>query len=98
MGEGYTLTPKQEDLIVFISIAAGRLKSKLTKEEFSDMLIDISTEFKNVDIDIIKSAMRKGGLGEFGRTYRFSTQEICIWIREELNVRKNNDVQSRVFF
>jgi hypothetical protein len=42
---------------------------------------DISTEFKDLDIQHIQKAIRRGSLGFYGKTYgEVSTQEICIWI------------------
>ena len=45
---------------------------------------DVLKAFPDVSIEIIIDAMRRGGLGDFGRTYRLNTQEICIWIKEVL--------------
>ena len=51
---------------------------------------DISSKFKGVPQEKIFEAIKKGSLGEYGRTYRLSTQEICIWIREYLKEEKSN--------
>lgn len=32
--------------------------------------------------DHILKAIRNGSLGRYGKTFKLSTQEICIWIRE----------------
>jgi hypothetical protein len=32
----------------------------------------------------IRQALRNGGLGKYGRTYKLSTQEVCYWIREHI--------------
>jgi hypothetical protein len=54
------------------------------------MIHDISTEFKTIELEEIQKAIRNGSLGKYGRTYKFSTQEVCIWIREYLEDKKNN--------
>tara|TARA_R110002124_G_scaffold283449_2_gene459470 strand:- start:1188 stop:1334 length:147 start_codon:yes stop_codon:yes gene_type:complete len=40
------------------------------------------------------TAIKKGALGEFGRTYRMSTQEVCIWINEHLK-SINRDINGK---
>lgn len=45
---------------------------------------DVITEFPNISENGIKSALRNGGLGKYGRTYKLTTQEVCIWIRKYL--------------
>ena len=49
-----------------------------------NMTKDILTEFPNLNDDSMSMAIRNGSLGKYGRTYKFSTQEVCIWIREYL--------------
>lgn len=54
---------------------------------------DISTEFKDLDIQHIQKAIRRGSLGFYGKTYgEISTQEICIWIIKYLE--ENPDAES----
>jgi hypothetical protein len=48
---------------------------------------DLFNEFNYINIKQIREALRKGSLGYYGRTYKLSTQEVCVWIREYL---KNN--------
>ena len=48
---------------------------------------DICTEFGFIKLSDIKEAIRKGSLGNYGRTFRLNTQEVCYWIREH---RKEN--------
>lgn len=43
---------------------------------------DLISEFPNLkDIDFI-NGIRKGSLGEYGKPYKLSTQEIVSWVRE----------------
>lgn len=48
---------------------------------------DIVKTFPSVNENDLVEAIRRGALGEFGRTYRMSTQEVCIWIREYIKSR-----------
>lgn len=50
--------------------------------------LDIFYEFKNESLFKIREAIRKGSLGEYGISYRLSTQEICVWIKKYLEVKK----------
>jgi len=43
---------------------------------------DVINEFPNIEFYRIKQAIKNGSLGHYGRTYRMSTQEVCIWIKE----------------
>jgi hypothetical protein len=53
---------------------------------------DIITEFGFItEIQMIK-AIRNGSLGKYGRTFKFSSQEVCIWIREYLKTDYDNRV------
>ena len=52
-----------------------------TPRNAEQMVKDISTEFKDLDIQHVQKAIRRGSLGFYGKTFgEVSTQEICIWI------------------
>ena len=50
---------------------------------------DLFNEFSYVTIKQIREALRKGSLGHYGKTYKLSTQEVCVWIREYLKSNKS---------
>jgi len=50
---------------------------------------DIISEFGYVSLKQIREALRKGSLGHYGKTYKLSTQEVCVWIREYLKSNKS---------
>lgn len=59
--------------------------------DLSNMILDIQTEFSRVSEQDIQKAIRKGALGEYGITYKLSTQVVCVWIRKYLeNKNKRN--------
>jgi anti-sigma28 factor (negative regulator of flagellin synthesis) len=78
---------KSKEVAEFIPMAIERLGATMNQQQIMSMALDIANEFKNVKTETIKSAIKKGALGEFGRTYKFTTQEVCIWIREEIKYR-----------
>lgn len=45
---------------------------------------DVKRAFPKIEEKDLIEAIKRGALGEFGRTYRMSTQEVCIWVREHL--------------
>lgn len=45
---------------------------------------DIYEEFQNSSLDTIRESIRKGSLGYYGRTFKLSTQEVCIWINQNI--------------
>lgn len=69
-------------------------RTNLPVFNLDNLVNDISSEFKGKDINLITKAIRNGSLGLYGRTYRMSTQEVCIWVREYL---KTNRVSKESF-
>jgi len=52
----------------------------------------IIVEFKELTCEQIIEALRNGGLGKYGRTYKLTIQEICIWIRTY--IKENSPVKA----
>ena len=57
-----------------------------------NMVTDIISEFPRVNPDEVVKAIRNGGLGKYGKTYKLSTQEVCIWIREYLKEKNKVNI------
>ena len=97
--EGFTLMPKEAEVLGLIPLAMERVGSELDQRLMVNMAKDVISEFPHADTELIKSAMKKGALGHFGKTFKFTTQEVCIWIREEILYRRkyNPDGTQRVF-
>ena len=89
--EGCSVTPKESDVLTLIPLAMERVAGDLDARLMVNMAKDIVNEFPNVTTDVIRVAMKKGALGHFGKTYKFSTQEVCIWIREEMCYRSTHN-------
>ena len=60
--------------------------------DIQNMVNDILTEFPNIKDENITLAIRSGSLGKYGKTYKFSTQEVCIWIREYLKQKNTKNI------
>ena len=72
---------KSKDLIKnSVMLAFERTNTPVFDVE--NLIEDILIEFKGKDIELITKAIRNGSLGLYGKTYKLSTQEVCIWIRE----------------
>jgi hypothetical protein len=54
-------------------------------DQIDSMVEDVFSEFTYLNEVDIKKALRNGGMGLYGKTYKLTTQEICIWIRTFLN-------------
>lgn len=72
------------------SIAVAFQRTGTDPYNIEMMVNDIKTEFKFLSDDEIQKAIRNGGLGKYGKTYKLTTQEVCIWIREYLKERNKN--------
>lgn len=60
--------------------------------DMQNMVKDVLTEFPNIKDNDITLAIRSGSLGKYGKTYKFSTQEVCIWIREYLKEKNKKNI------
>jgi len=57
------------------------------------MVEDLLSEFPRLKDEDLIQAIRSGGLGKYGRTYKLCTQEVCIWIREFLKEKNHKNIQ-----
>ena len=87
------ITTQQSNLMKYIAVAFERTNTEVVNIE--KMSFDIISEFPELSDEDFKKAIRNGGLGKYGKTYKLSTQEICIWIREyknENHIGKTNQI------
>lgn len=88
------LPTKQEDCTqifnqtIQLAIATAFERTGTEPFKIDSMIKDIVSEFPNFTSDEIVKAIRNGALGKYGRTYKLTTQEVCLWIRE-YEVQKN---------
>ena len=78
------------DIRSTIPMVAIRLNTEIDNSYLNKMAEDIVSEFQDVETKVIITALKKGGTGHYGRTFKLSIQEVCYWIREEL---KNHPVK-----
>ena len=81
---------KRQDLQKALFFAFERTKSD--PFDVSGLITDVLTEFPKLSSDRMIEALRNGGLGKYGRTFRLSTQEVCYWIREYLKPNKQERI------
>lgn len=87
------VTTQQFNLMKYIAVAFERTNTEVVNIE--KMSFDIISEFPELSDEDFKKSIRNGGLGKYGKTYKLSTQEICIWIREyknENHIGKTNQI------
>lgn len=65
-----------------ISLAHAFERTGTTPRNIDAMINDVIEEFPNLNEETIKQALRNGGLGKYGQTYKLTTQAVCIWIRK----------------
>lgn len=53
----------------------------LEPKDLSNMIEDIRSCYPDIKTKHITGAIKNGAMGVYGRTYRFSFQEVSIWIR-----------------
>lgn len=70
----------EDSLRKSINIAFERVGTE--PYNIDNMINDVLTEFPRVTEDTFTMAIRNGSLGKYGKTYKLSTQDICIWVRE----------------
>lgn len=75
------------NLKAYIGLSFERLA--LEPFNIDKMVNDVLNEFPKLTDDDFKKAIRNGSLGKYGRTFRLSTQEVCIWIRQYENEKPN---------
>lgn len=72
------------DLYQSIILAFDRTGNAFDSTTALSMFHDLVNEFPKIKLEVVIEALRKGGLGHYGKTYKLSTQELCIWIRQHL--------------
>ena len=82
------ITTLQSDINPYLAVAFERTNTEPYNIE--KMSFDITNEFSKLKSEDFKKAIRNGGLGKYGKTYKLSTQEVCIWIREYI---KENEIK-----
>jgi hypothetical protein len=68
-----------------LTLAFNRTGTEFDKELANSMYFDIADAFPNLTLDEFTKALKNGGLGVYGKTYKLTIQEVCIWVRNYLN-------------
>ena len=91
------LEPKSDYTIqtfndVKLSVVVAFERTGTDVKNIENIVTDLMLEFSHVNTNDILQAIRNGGLGMYGKTYKLTTQEICIWIRTYL--KENSPVKA----
>lgn len=81
-------TTLEYKLLSFLNVAEERCDLQI--KNILKTTTDILNEFPKLNENQFRKALRNGGLGKYGRSYKLSTQEVCFWIREYVKENKNN--------
>lgn len=68
-----------------LTLAFNRTGTEFDKELANSMYFDIADAFPDLTLDEFTKALKNGGLGVYGKTYKLTIQEVCIWVRNYLN-------------
>ena len=77
----------EDEIKKSLVIAMQRLDMQFLNIDYT--VNDILTEFDYMKFSDVIIAIRLGSLGAYGRSYKLSTQEVCYWIKEFNNSKKN---------
>lgn len=72
--------------VIKLSMALAIERTNTPAFNVDNLVGDVLDEFKGVSVNIITEAIKKGSLGSYGKTYKLSTQEVCIWVREHIKI------------
>jgi len=77
---------KLSNFKAYLLVAAQRTGTELNS--FDEIIIDVYSEFPKLKDSELKQALRNGGLGMYGKTYKLTAQDVCIWIRKYLEEKR----------
>ena len=77
----------EDEIKKSLVIAMQRLDMQFLNIDYT--VNDILTEFDYMKFSDVIIAIRRGSLGAYGGSYKLSTQEVCYWIKEFNNSKKN---------
>ena len=69
-----------DDIVQSLIIAMSRTQFELLNLDDTCQLI--KNEFRFLSLREVRKAITKGTAGEYGRSYKLSTQEVCYWIQQ----------------
>ena len=76
----------QSNFKAYLAVACQRTGTEIN--DFNSIIVDVCNEFPKLKDHELKQAMRNGGLGKYGKTYKMTTQDVCMWIRKYLEDKK----------
>jgi len=77
--QGIWIPEFKSTLTASLATAFERTGTEPTNVE--NIIKDLHSEFGHIEQEHILKAIRNGSLGKYGKTFKLTTQEVCIWIR-----------------
>ena len=68
-----------------IALAFNRTGTEFNKDLANNIYFDVIEAFPEITTKQFVNALKNGGLGFYGKTYKLTSQEVCIWVRNYLN-------------
>lgn len=67
-------------------LAFSRTGTEFDKELSQNILMDVMNAFASHKLEAheFAEALKRGGLGMYGKTYKMTVQEVCIWVSNYL--------------
>lgn len=85
-------TPIYKELVASVAIAFERVGLSPEGVQIIDNIAnDINKKYKGIELNHLTQAIKNGAMGDYGRTYRMSTQEVSIWVKEY--IKENPDAE-----
>jgi len=80
-----------DDIVQSLIIAMSRTQFELLNLDDTCKLI--KNEFRFLSLREVRQAITKGTAGEYGRSYKLSTQEVCYWIHQYVKEKNSKTLQ-----
>lgn len=73
-----------------LSVLLAFERTNFTPVNIDSIVKDVLNKYP-IEYEKIIEAIKRGSLGDYGRTFKMSTQEICIWIGQYLKDELKKD-------
>ena len=82
--KGSNLTLQKAMGICLSRVTGTYVEDEDSIRQINNIVSTVNIAFPNEDEHVLLKAVSRGSLGEFGRTYKLTPQEVCIWVREHI--------------
>jgi hypothetical protein len=68
-----------------ITLAFSRTGTEFDKDLANNIYADVIEAYPKLQLHEFLTALKLGGIGKYGKTYKLTVQEVCIWVQTYLN-------------